>query len=379
MHHSTKKITRNLNGFISISLFLLIWIQADRVYKNFDSINIAGNKPALKFSSEINDTNQYSIKKIAEASPIKVIVPNQDRDSFYVDLKDTLIIEKSIYDSTYKIIAISDIEANFNALYGFLIANKVIDKNYEWIFGNGQLVFVGDFVDRGHETIEVLWFIYKLEQEAIKHGGKVHYILGNHEVLNIQGQGFSQFRYTKGGDIIKEDVYFDKSNKFMFSAKSELGKWLRTKNSIEKIGNYIFVHGGISPKLLSFKPDIDKINNTIRKNIEYDLYNEPGNNRFANFLMGKEGPLWFRGLAMAYKYYDKVKQSEFRKITTYFNASKIVIGHTVGQDIMTDFGGSLIKIDVIQGQEKFSGYTRGILIEDNKEFKIDDKGNKWPL
>lgn len=379
MHHSTKKIIRGLNGFVSISLFFLIWIPADWGYKNSDSDNTTGNKPASKFSSEIDDANYENIKKITDASSIKIIVPNQDRDSFYVDLKDTLIVEQSTYDSTSKIIAISDIEANFNALYGFLIANKVIDKNYEWIFGNGQLVFVGDFVDRGHETIEVLWFIYKLEQEAIKHGGKVHYILGNHEVLNIQGQGFSQYRYTKGGDIIKEDVYFDKSNKIMFSAKSELGKWLRTKNSIEKIGNYIFVHGGISPKLLSFKPDIDKINNTIRKNIEYDLYNEPRNNRFANFLMGKEGPLWFRGLAMAYKYYDKVKQSEFRKITTYFNASKIVIGHTVGQDIMTDFGGSLIKIDVIQGQEKFSGYTRGILIENNKEFKIDDKGNKWPL
>jgi hypothetical protein len=377
MHNNSIKLS--LNGLVSVFLLLMIWIPAIRVNKDSGSVRTTGSGLSSKFADNINDTGQQVLKELSESFPIKVIVPNNDRDSFYVDLKDTLIVEQSIYDSTSKIIAISDIEGNFNALYGFLISNKIIDKNYEWIFGNGRLVFVGDFVDRGHETTEVLWFIYKLEQEAMKYGGKVHYILGNHEVLNIQRLGFGQYRYKKNDFIIKEEVYFDKSNKFIFSKKSELGKWLRTKNSIEKIGNYIFVHGGISPRLLSYKQDIDKINNTFRKFIEHDLYNEPGNNEFANFVLGKEGPIWFRGLAMAYKYYNKVNPSEFRKIANYFNASRIVIGHTVVEDIMTDFGGSLIKIDVIQGKEKFTGRTRGILIENNKEFKIDDKGNKWPL
>ena len=56
-----------------------------------------------------------------------------------------------------------------------------------WTFGNGHLVLVGDFVDRGFSTTQVLWFIYKLEQEAEKQGGYVHYILGNHELKNMQG------------------------------------------------------------------------------------------------------------------------------------------------------------------------------------------------
>jgi hypothetical protein len=36
----------------------------------------------------------------------------------------------------------------------------------------------------------------------------------------------------------------------------------------------------------------------------------------------------------------------------------------------------LIKIDIAHGQEKFSGKPKGLLIENNREFKIDDKGKR---
>jgi hypothetical protein len=253
-----------------------------------------------------------------------------------------------------------------------------MDKNYNWIFGDGHVVFLGDFVDRGNASAQVLWLIYKLEDEASMHGGKVHYILGNHEVMDVQGIGHSEKRYSNGEESVV-DVPFDKSNKNLFSADSELGRWLRTKNSVEKIGNYIFVHGGFSPKILSFKPSLDTINNTIRKNIQYDLYNKPGKNKFANFLLGREGPLWFRGLAMDYKYYDKVTSSQLKKIQAYFNCQTIVIGHTPSGEVQTDFKGSLIKIDAPHGHEKFSGATVGLLIENNVAFKVDDLGNKTSL
>jgi hypothetical protein len=67
-----------------------------------------------------------------------------------------LKVERSIYDSVAEVIVISDIEGNFNALYNFLIANKVMDKNYNWIFGSGHVVFLGDFVDRGGQSVEAL-------------------------------------------------------------------------------------------------------------------------------------------------------------------------------------------------------------------------------
>jgi hypothetical protein len=340
-------------------------------------ISIGMLSEAMSGNGHLKTVLQLQTKN-SNTDSIKVVVPNKDKDSFYVKLKDTLRVEPSVYDSVSRIIAISDIEGNFNGLYSFLISNNVMDENYNWTFGDGHVVFLGDFVDRGNASVQVLWLIYKLEAEAAMRGGKVHYILGNHEVMDIQGVGYSEKRYNDDGESIT-DVPFDKSNKILFSTDSELGRWLRTKNSIEKIGNYTFVHGGISPKILSFKPNFDTINNTIRKNIQYDLYHKPGKNRFANFLLGREGPLWFRGLAMDYKYYDKVTPSQFKKIQAYFNCYTIVIGHTPSQEIRTDFDGSLIKIDTPHGQEKFSGATDGLLIENNVEFNVDDKGNKTKL
>ncbi|HKC37712.1 MAG TPA: metallophosphoesterase [Chitinophagaceae bacterium] len=353
-----------MNDFAAISLIIGIWIPALIVNKDGGSAN---------------GYDQLFKEKTSKRDTIKITVPNKDKDFFYVELKDSLKVERSTYENASEIIVISDIEGNFNGLYSFLISNKVMDKNYNWIFGNGHVVFLGDFVDRGTQSIQVLWLIYKLEQEAMKQDGKVHYILGNHEILNIQGAGYTDNIYIKNDQYSTTVTPFDESHKILHSTKTELGKWLRTKNSIEKIGNYIFVHGGISPKILSFKPDLDKINNTIRENIEDDLYNNPERNKLANFLIGREGPLWFRGLAIKYKYYNKVSQSEFKQIQVYFNSPKIVIGHTPVNDIQTDFDGALVKTDVAHGQEKFSGKTKGLLIENDIEYKIDDNGNKSKL
>lgn len=370
-----QKLLRSFfSGFFAISSVIGIGLAPLIVSKGVES----SSKSAIN-TYNVNGHDRLFKEKSSNRDTIKVTVPNKDRDFFYVELKDSLTVDRSTYENVSEIIEISDIEGNFNALYSFLISNKVMDKNYNWIFGDGHVVFLGDFVDRGTQSIQVLWLIYKLEQEAVKQGGKVHYVLGNHEIVNIQGAGYNDNVFIKDDQYSTTSVPFDEAHKILYSAKSELGKWLRTKNSIEKIGNYTFVHGGLSPKILSFKPDLDKINNTIRENIEHDLYNNPKKNKLANFLIGREGPLWFRGLAVKYKYYRKVTQSEFKQIQNYFNSPKIVIGHTAVNDIETGFNGGLIKTDVTHGQEKFSGRTKGLLIENGIEYKIDDNGNRSKL
>lgn len=155
--------------------------------------------------------------------------------------------------------------------------------------------------------------------------------------------------------------------------------WLRSKNGIEKIGNYIFVHAGLSPNILKYNLSISDINNLSQKNYSKDLFNAPENNEKANFLIGREGIFWYRGLAIDYKYYDKISEIELDKILKFYQAKKIVFGHTLNDNIKKEYNGKLINIDVLHGQTKNSDKTKGLLIENGNEFIIDGKGKKSKL
>ena len=72
-------------------------------------------------------------------------------------------------------------------------------------------------------------------------------------------------------------------------------------------------------------------------------------------------------------------QNELDTILDYYKASKIVIGHSITDDIKIDYNRSVIKIDVHHGYEMNSGKTKGILIENNNIYKLNDMGVKTKL
>ena len=328
----------------------------------------------------VNSENKLIATNISKDDSIQVRVNNKDSDKFYFKIRNEYSIEKSEYKMPEKLIAISDIEGNFDGFSGFLKKNGIIDSNFNWIFKNGHLVLVGDFVDRGNNVTQVLWLIYKLEKQAKKNGGKVHFILGNHEIMNFQGNGgYNQEKYIKVAKEISKKEEWEKAIQFMFSENTELGNWLRTKNVIKKIGDYIFVHAGLHPELLDYKVDLDKINRITRKNWDKDLYRNPKDDETANFLIGRISPIWYRGLVTDYKYYDKINEVDLNKVLEYYNAKKIVVGHTVVRNISTGFNGKVIRVDLKHGIEKNSGFTKGLLIENGIEYIIDDNGNKETL
>ena len=329
---------------------------------------------------QITSDNKFESTIIRRRDSLFVKVDNDDNDKFSFQLKDSIKLENETYNLPDKIIVISDIEGNFDAFSGFLLNNKVIDNNYNWIFGNGQLLLNGDFVDRGKNVTQVLWLIYKLENQADKQGGKVHYILGNHEIMNFQGNAnYNKKKYKRVAQLISKNDSITVATKFMYSDKTELGKWLRSKNVIEKIGNYLFVHAGISPEILKYSVSISDINRIARDNWDKNLYDEEENNKAENFITGKKGIYWYRGLAQDYKYYEKIKDTELNKVLKYYQADKIIFGHTVVEDITKEFKGKTINIDVKHGEEKNSEKTKGLLIEKGIEYKIDGKGTKTKL
>ncbi len=317
--------------------------------------------------------NTIEKQKLNRKEPIYIKVDNKDKDKFYVKLKNDITTEKAIYKMPEKLLVISDIEGNFNAFSSFLINNKVIDSEYNWIYKNGHLVLLGDFMDRGKNVSAVLWLIYKLEEQAKKQNGQVHFIIGNHEIMNFQkNDKYNSPKYVTISELIKKKLNIDN----IYSETTEIGKWLHSKNGIEKIGDYIFVHAGIHPEILDYKMSIDQINKISRNNWDKKLYHHPKENKKANFLIGRKGIFWYRGLVTDYKYYNKIKENELDKVLDYYKASKIVIGHSVVNDISKDYNGKVIRIDVKHGNKKNSHNTKGLLIEKGIEYKTDAKGNK---
>lgn len=350
----------------------------DKMKAEFDGVD--GPYIIADTAYYVTSDNKIETRKINVSDTILVEVNNSSKDRFSFLLDRPISKLQDVYEMPDKIVALSDIEGNFDGFSSFLMANKIIDADYNWIFGNGHLVLNGDFTDRGNNVVPVLWLIYKLEKQAESQGGKVHYILGNHEIMNFQGKwSYNDRRYIKLAQTVSKENDWDKAVRFMYSDKTELGKWLRSKNVIEKIGNYIFVHAGLSPEILKYKVSVSDINRIARDNWDKDLYDAEENNKVENFISGKKGIYWYRGLAMNYKYYTKITEKELNQVLAFYDAEKIVFGHTVKDDITKEFNGKTINTDIKHGQEKNTGKTKGILIENGTEYKIDDKGNKQKL
>ena len=125
--------------------------------------------------------------------------------TFPVQLKSTLENEKTEYGKPEKMFVVSDIEGNFAAFRKLLQGNKIVDDNLAWTFGKGHLVLTGDFFDRGSQVTEVLWLIYSLEEQAKTAGGHVHFVLGNHEIMNMNNDlRYVNPKYMQNAVLINE-------------------------------------------------------------------------------------------------------------------------------------------------------------------------------
>jgi Calcineurin-like phosphoesterase len=335
---------------------------------------------------------------------------------------------ETLQDSTQSLVAIGDVHGDFDDFCAILQRVGLIDEQRHWTGGKATLVQVGDLIDRGPKPREVMDFVISLEEKAANAGGRVVALLGNHEVMNLMGdlryvtvENYASFadsesekrrktafeRYLRWRSShpqllaeLYQPVLPETEAEWMtkhppgfieqrdaFSPKGIYGKWLRQRSALAKIGGSIFLHGGISPTLISLK--LDEINARIRSEIQqYDearqgltdedvllpfftlqeaaaaaqaeliaerksrtLSNEVRQAKILKFLefsswlcVRQDGPLWFRG-------YDQWSEEEgvaqVEKILKAYNATSIVVGHTVQRTahIRSRFDGKVMLID----------------------------------
>ena len=248
------------------------------------------DKVYVKYIFDENGTKsvkQDSIALSQKGSLTLTVLTDEPGKTFEVKLKKELKTEKTEFSDVSKRFVVSDIEGNFRALRQLLQGNSIIDEKFNWTFGDGHLVLTGDFVDRGEQQTEVLWLIYSLEEQAKAAGGYVHYILGNHEIMNLSGDlRYLNSKYQLNSNLLGEQYVS------LLGENSELGRWLRTKNVLEKVGDILFCHAGISAAVNKMDFSTNKINKLVKPYYADSTYQYETPE--VEVLYGDLGPFWYR-------------------------------------------------------------------------------------
>jgi hypothetical protein len=86
-----------------------------------------------------------------------------------------------------RMVVIPDIHGAYPEFVKLLQATGIIDDSLNWVGGTAHLVSLGDLLDRGADSREVMNLLMRLQREAPELGGRVHVVAGNHEVMNLLG------------------------------------------------------------------------------------------------------------------------------------------------------------------------------------------------
>lgn len=314
---------------------------------------------------------RQALSTMADRS-IEVRFP-EDNSSFTVEISEDIQTPDAIYTDGEPIVALSDIESGFGAFRQFLVSHGIADKQLNWTFGKGHLVLVGDFVDRGASTTQVLWGIYKLEQSARLSGGQVHFVIGNHEIKNLQGnfQSANEKYFYIAGILGKQQFQ-------LFDDNALLGRWLASKNVLEIINGVAFVHGGLHPDIAKYQPSVDEINQIVRSGYR-TLYYTPVTVTKESFLQSSTtGPAWYRGY-----FKDNLSQPEVEQGLKAVNANAVVVGHTLQGEVKALYNHKVFAIDVRHPKDYLTSFplrtSEGLLIKDGQYFRLSEDGSSEAL
>lgn len=285
---------------------------------------------------------------------------------------------KTVYKNINSIYVVGDVHGRYPELINLLQKSKVIDKDLSWIAGEAHLVFLGDLFDRGAQVTKVLWFIYQLEDQAKAAGGKVHLVLGNHEIMTMT----KDLRYlnTKEKNIaIGHKVTYDQ----MFHPQNSLlGLWLSGKPSVLKIDQFIFAHGGIVDlgtfTLNSFN---EAVNYYMKDPMYLELTREfPDSTKYdverwyrmRDFFYYENGPYWYRGYVL-----QDTLDVQLDAMLKKYKSKVHIVAHTTRKTITKKYDGKLLTTDLDDAA------TELLFIKRKKRsaetFKIDSNGLVSPL
>ena len=240
--------------------------------------------------------------------------------------------EKWHFPDVERIVAVGDVHGAYDGLIATLQGAGVIDDKLAWSGGKTHLVFTGDLLDRGAKSRDVMDLVMRPEKEALRDGGRVHLVLGNHEVMNLTGdlryvanaeyiafldmekrkerrRWYKRFKNGTPEDMDESTVLsqFNKKappgffgHRRAFRHDGIYGKWLLEKPFIVVVNETAFVHGGLPAFVAEY--GLEGPNVTLKQHLnEYVVTRDylADNDVMSPIDRFKEIPKMFAGLANA--------------------------------------------------------------------------------
>lgn len=266
-------------------------------------------------------------------------------------------------DSLY---VLGDTHGMYDQLISGLRNAGLIDADSRWAGGRKQLAFAGDLTDRGPDVLRLLWFVYRLEREAAAAGGRVHVVLGNHELMVMLGD----LRYVHPKEAHIAELHRIAYDRLFDVRASLLGRWLASRPAVLRVGGVLIAHGGVTAE--HARHSLQQLNDTLHAYMREDLFyywNDSTKQvttdsvtlqRRIAFIWDENSLFWHRGYILT-----DTMETQLAEVLRRFDAQVLVLGHTAKPNVEARYGGRVIAAHTQQyGAElvllvrKPSGYER---------------------
>ncbi|CAN5309165.1 hypothetical protein BH09MYX1_BH09MYX1_33500 [soil metagenome] len=257
-----------------------------------------------------------------------------------------------------RLVAIGDLHGDLDAARRAMRLAGAIDAKDAWIGDKLVVVQTGDEIDRSDDDRAVLDLFERLKNEAPKSGGEVVALVGNHEIMNasldfryVTPRAYAAFADVPALASVSSVEPSARPRASAFAPGGPYATLLARRPVIARVGDTLFVHGGVLPKHVTV--GLDAINDATREWLS-------GSRAIPRELTAEDGPLWTRAYSAAPGREECAMLDDVLASTA---AKRMVMGHTVQRSgASSACAGKAWRIDV--GMAKvFAGSIQVLAIE----------------
>lgn len=303
-----------------------------------------------------------------------------------------------------RVVSFADVHGAYDELVKLLRAVDLVDEELAWQGGATHLVSLGDLMDRGPGSRSVLDLLRRLSAEAEAAGGRVHVVLGNHELMSLTGD----LRYVSAAERAAfADLAPDPPDpgtdglagvRAAYALDGPYGAWLLQRPAAVVINGTAYLHGGVTDRVAELGPE--GLNEAVRQHLgemlrlqreleaagtlapglevhdAADVLEETRGElsaeqqalalrfveRVRDPLFADAGPFWYRGNARCP---ELLEQPGLDRVFAAWDISRVVLGHTPTEDhrVRARLGGAVLLTDTGMLTASYGGEGAALILE----------------